>query len=155
MKIFRLQYNNFMGYKFVQLPGVKENFPNGLILISGPNSHGKSTIVEGILYAFFGSRAFPGKKAEDFINYGEHEAEIYLYFELDDEKYYLHRKWNRSNKKSKKLFKYPDSTSFVSQHRDSILYTDRNASYRLFRILLPVLHAKITVRPAITPVRQQ
>ncbi len=99
-----------MGYKFVKLPGIKENFPEGLILISGPNSYGKSTIVEGILYAFFGSRAFPGKKAEDFINYGEHEAEIFLYFELDNEKYYLHRKWNRSNKKSKQLFKYKSTS---------------------------------------------
>lgn len=106
MKILRLQYRNFMGYKLVQLPDIEENFPEGLILINGPNSHGKSTIVEGMLYAFFGSRAFPGKKAEDFINYGEHEAEIYLYFELDNEKYYLHRKWNRSKKKSKQLFKY-------------------------------------------------
>ena len=67
-----------MGYKNLNLPKGNEELPNGLILISGKNSYGKSTILEGILFAFFGPRIFKGRKAESFITYGAQEkAEIY------------------------------------------------------------------------------
>ncbi|MFX1258900.1 MAG: AAA family ATPase, partial [Promethearchaeota archaeon] len=51
MMITRLEFTNFMSYKKLSLPENEEDLPNGLILVSGRNSHGKSTILEGILFA--------------------------------------------------------------------------------------------------------
>ena len=94
-----------MGYRNLNLPNnEEEEFPNGLILISGRNSYGKSTILEGLLFAFFGPGIFPGRNQASFITYGQNKAEIYIYFILDNIKYYFYRKWTRSGSSSTKLF---------------------------------------------------
>ena len=107
MKITKIQFNNFMGYNSLILPREQdEELPEGLIIINGRNSHGKSTILEGVIYAFFGPQAFKMKNAESFITYGESTAEIYVYFILDKTNYYIYRKWSRSNSSiAKKLFR--------------------------------------------------
>jgi exonuclease SbcC len=94
-----------MGYKNFNLPKENEEFPNGLILISGNNSYGKSTILQGILLAFFGPKIFRGRNAASFITYGESKAELYIFFILDNIKYYIFRKWGRTGSSSSKLFK--------------------------------------------------
>ena len=58
MNITKLVFKNFMGYKQLELPRANEDLPEGLILISGQNSYGKSTILEGILFTFFGPKVF-------------------------------------------------------------------------------------------------
>lgn len=100
-----------MGYKNLNLPEAdNEELPEGLILISGKNSHGKSTIIEGILFAFFfgirkGEQIFKGRTAESYINYeAKEKAEIYVYFVLDNTNYYIYRKWGKSGSISVKLF---------------------------------------------------
>lgn len=113
MQITKIQFKNFMGYKQLILPHGNEDLPKGLILISGKNSYGKSTILEGILFAFFGPKLFKGRNAESFITYGvQDKAEIYLYFVLDKEKYYLYRKWGRGSSVSVKLFKMDKSNQY-------------------------------------------
>ena len=92
-----------MGYRNLQLPQQGE-FPEGLILISGKNSYGKSSILQGILYSFFGPKIFSGRNAASFITYGESKAEIYIYFTLDNSKYYIFRKWGRTGASSIKVF---------------------------------------------------
>jgi exonuclease SbcC len=101
-----------MGYNFLELPNNnEEELPDGLIVVHGRNSHGKSTILEGIIYAFFGANAFRGKKASSFITYGESETEIYVYFTLDKKNYYIYRKWSRSKANiAFKLFKMNTTT---------------------------------------------
>lgn len=96
-----------MGYKSLILPQKKdEDLPDGLILIGGKNSHGKSTILEGIIFTFFGPGAFKGKKASSFITYGESSTEIYIYFTLDDNNYFIYRKCSRSGSSLVKLFSF-------------------------------------------------
>jgi len=96
-----------MGYKQLNLPKSDDELPKGLILISGNNSYGKSTIFEGILFAFFGPKIFKGRKAESFITYGiQEKAEISVYFKLDKRKYFIYRKWGRKGSVSAKLFEY-------------------------------------------------
>lgn len=92
-----------MGYRNLQLPKQGE-FPEGLVLISGKNSYGKSSILQGILYTFFGSKVFSGRNAASFITYGESKAETYIYFTLDNIKYYIFRKWGRTGNSSVKVF---------------------------------------------------
>ena len=106
MKISRLKFKNFMGYRNLNLPSHNEEFPDGLILISGKNSYGKSSILQGILLAFFGPKIFSNRKAESFITYGEDKSEVSIYFILDNKKYYIFRKWGRTGSTSSKLFEW-------------------------------------------------
>ncbi|MFW9900635.1 MAG: AAA family ATPase, partial [Candidatus Thorarchaeota archaeon] len=115
MIITKINFKNFMGYKQLNLPKGAEDLPKGLILISGRNSYGKSTILEGILFAFFGPRIFRGRNAESFITYGAKKSEIYVYFTLDTKKYYIHRKWGRTGSISTKLFELPDNRSVYQE----------------------------------------
>ncbi len=109
MLLTKLTFKNFMGYKQLNLPKGGEDLPNGLILISGKNSYGKSTILEGILFAFFGPRIFKGRNADSFITYGAQKSEIYVYFTLDKKKYYIFRKWGRTGSITTKLFELPEN----------------------------------------------
>ena len=104
MKITKITFKNFMVYTTLNLPKGDQEFPKGLILISGKNSHGKSSILQGILFAFFGPGVFTGRNAASFITYGQNKAEIYVYFTLDNSKYYLFRKWGRTGSVTTKLF---------------------------------------------------
>ncbi|MFX0073599.1 MAG: ATP-binding protein [Candidatus Hermodarchaeota archaeon] len=106
MKITKLTFKNFMGYKNLNLPKNNESLPNGLILISGKNSYGKSSILQGILLAFFGPKVFPNRNAESFITYGEEKSELYVHFVLDNVQYYIYRKWGRSGSATSKFFEW-------------------------------------------------
>ena len=106
MKITKLTFKNFMGYRNLNLPNDNEEFPNGLILISGKNSYGKSSILQGILLSFFGPKIFSNRNAESFISYGQDQSEIYIYFLLDNKKYYIYRKWRRTGSTTSKLFEW-------------------------------------------------
>ncbi|MFX0074991.1 MAG: AAA family ATPase [Candidatus Hermodarchaeota archaeon] len=106
MQVTKLNFKNFMGYKQLELPKVNEELPEGLILISGQNSYGKSTILEGVLFAFFGPKIFSGRNAASFITYGESKAEITIYFSLDNKKYNVFRKWGRTGGTTIKLFEW-------------------------------------------------
>jgi DNA repair exonuclease SbcCD ATPase subunit len=57
MLITKIIFKNFMGYKQLVLPQKNDELPKGLILISGKNSYGKSSILEGILFAFFRTKS--------------------------------------------------------------------------------------------------
>jgi len=95
-----------MGYKQLNLPKTNEDLPEGLILISGQNSYGKSTILEGVLFAFFGPKIFRARNAASFITYGESKAEVTIFFTLDNKKYNIYRKWGRTGSTSTKLFEW-------------------------------------------------
>ncbi|MFX0023592.1 MAG: AAA family ATPase [Candidatus Hermodarchaeota archaeon] len=116
MHITKLSFKNFMGYKNLNIPNKNNEFPEGLILISGKNSYGKSTILEGILFAFFGPKIFKGRNAASFITYGEQDkAEIYVYFTLDKKKYYIYRKWGRTGSITAKLFEWNKGRNTYSE----------------------------------------
>jgi len=110
MQIIKLVFKNFMSYKQLELPKANEELPKGLVLISGQNSYGKSTILEGVLFAFFGPKIFSGRNASSFITYGEAKAEVTIYFSLDNKKYNIYRKWNRTGATTTKLFEWIKNT---------------------------------------------
>ncbi|MFW9988988.1 MAG: ATP-binding protein [Candidatus Odinarchaeota archaeon] len=115
MLITKLNFKNFMGYKQLILPKENDELPNGLILISGKNSYGKSTILEGILFAFFGPRIFKGRNAESFICYGTQKSKIYVYFTLHKRKYYIYRKWGRTGSVTTKLFEMSENKEIYQE----------------------------------------
>jgi len=106
MYITKLTFKNFMGYKQLSLPKGIEEFPKGLILVSGKNSYGKSSIFEGIVFAFFGPKIFKGRNAASFITYNEKKAELTIFFTLDNKKYNIFRRWGRTGATTTKLFEW-------------------------------------------------
>ncbi|GAH53843.1 unnamed protein product, partial [marine sediment metagenome] len=110
MYITKLTFRNFMGYKQLSLPKGTEEFPKGLILVCGKNSYGKSTIFEGIVFAFFGPKIFKGRNAASFITYGESKAELTIFFTLDNKKYNIFRRWGRTGATTTKLFEWDKTT---------------------------------------------
>ncbi len=124
MRITKISFKNFMGYKTLNLPQAEsEEFPEGLILISGRNSHGKSTIIEGILFALFfgikkGEQIFKGRTAESLITYGQSKAEILIYFELDNTNYYINRRWGKSGPVPLKLFEQDKKSGIYREIKD-------------------------------------
>jgi len=110
MYITKLTFRNFMGYKQLSLPKGTEEFPKGLILVSGKNSYGKSSIFEGIVFAFFGPKIFKGRNAASFITYGESKAELTIFFTLDNKKYNIFRRWGRTGATTTKLFEWDKTT---------------------------------------------
>ncbi|MFX1241983.1 MAG: hypothetical protein ACFFA7_12110 [Promethearchaeota archaeon] len=116
MHITKITFKNFMGYKNLDIPKKNDEFPEGLILISGKNSYGKSTILEGILFAFFGPKIFKGRNAASFITYGvQDKAEIYVYFTLDKKKYYIYRKWGRTGSITAKFFEWNKNRNIYNE----------------------------------------
>ncbi len=116
MHITKITFNNFMGYKNLNIPKKNSEFPEGLILISGKNSYGKSTILEGILFAFFGPKIFRRRNAASFITYGaQDKAEIYVYFTLDKKNYYIYRKWGRTGSIATKLFEWNNNRNVYNE----------------------------------------
>jgi len=64
-------------------------FPKGMLIIKGPNEAGKSTILEAILYAFFG-RMLRGTK-DLAVNHRASVAKVKLIFSVDGRRYQVER----------------------------------------------------------------
>ena len=90
--MFKLKSLKISGFKRLDLTD-KLEFPDGRLLIHGRNESGKSTILETIHYALYGTALRPNKKAskEDIIKYGRPEAVVELEFTIDDEEYQIRR----------------------------------------------------------------
>ena len=90
--MFKIKSLKVAGFKRLDLPERLE-FPDGRLLIHGRNESGKSTVLEAIHYALYGSALRPTKRAsnEDVINYGRSEAVVELEFTIDDNEYMVRR----------------------------------------------------------------
>jgi DNA repair protein SbcC/Rad50 len=73
-------------------------FSDGIILITGLNESGKSTILDAVLYALFGRVIRPSQKPsnEDIISYGNGEAQVRLEFDIGDKRYRVVREVHKT-----------------------------------------------------------
>jgi len=141
LKIQRIDLRNFKCYSQLRLPE-EGTLPDGLILIDGENSSGKSTLLEAIQYALWGIDALRSYKNEDIIKYGESECEVKLTFEIDGEVYQCIRKFNRSNVTNAWLFKKFDDGSL----REVCRAGSKNVSDKIRELLrINMEQAQLTV----------
>ncbi|HZD13132.1 MAG TPA: AAA family ATPase, partial [Candidatus Binatus sp.] len=94
MKLLSLYANNFKKLKLKQsLP-----FTEGIVLITGLNESGKSTILDAILYALFGRMIRPSQKPgnDDIISYGASDCQVRLEFAIGSTKYRVTRELHRT-----------------------------------------------------------
>ncbi len=94
LKLVSLSAQNFKKLKLAKpLP-----LSDGIILITGLNESGKSTVLDAILYALFGRMIRPSQKPsnEDIISYGSGEAQVRLEFEIGDSRYRVVREVHKT-----------------------------------------------------------
>ena len=94
MKLVSLQAQNFKKLKL----GKPLPLSDGIILITGLNESGKSTILDAILYALFGRVIRPSKMPsnEDILCYGSGEAQVRLEFDIGEKRYRVFREVHRT-----------------------------------------------------------
>ncbi len=94
MRLLSLYAHNFKKLKLKQ-PLV---FTDGIVLITGLNESGKSTILDAILYALFGRMIRPSQKppTEEIISYGASDCQVKLDFEIDGKNYRVIREVHRT-----------------------------------------------------------
>ena len=89
MRLISLYANNFKKLKIIK----PISFPEGIILISGLNESGKSTLLDAILYALFGRmirpRAMPSN--DDILAYGTDKSTVILRFSIEDRTFEVKR----------------------------------------------------------------
>jgi exonuclease SbcC len=118
--LHRLIANNFKHLD------VDITFPNGILAISGPNESGKSSIIEALLYAFFGrTHKAPRGEKERLINYDAESMVVQLEFEVEGKIFRITRKTHKKRPSEATLHEIqPDG----STHRHAINVTNVNAA---------------------------
>src|SRR5437867_1447918 len=110
MKLLSLYANNFKKLKLKQ-PLL---FTEGIILITGLNESGKSTILDAILYALFGRMIRPSQKPgnDEIISYGASDCTVKLEFAIGPNKYRVTREVHKTRPGRALLQEIrPDSTT--------------------------------------------
>jgi len=94
MKLLSLYANNFKKLKLRQ-PLL---FTEGIILITGLNESGKSTILDAILYSLFGRMIRPSQKPgnDEIISYGASDCTVKLEFAIGPNKYRVTREVHKT-----------------------------------------------------------
>jgi DNA repair protein SbcC/Rad50 len=94
LKLVSLQAQNFKKLKLSK----PLEFADGIILITGLNESGKSTILDAVLYALFGRVIRPSQKPsnEDIVCYGSGEAQVRLEFDIGEKRYRVVREVHKT-----------------------------------------------------------
>src|SRR2546428_9726329 len=94
LRLVSLQAQNFKKLKLNKPLPLSE----GIILITGLNESGKSTILDAVLYALFGRVIRPSKMPsnEDIISYGNGEAQVRLEFDIGEYRYRVVREVHKT-----------------------------------------------------------
>ena len=96
MKILGVEAQYFKPFKHLQLPADEGDLPDGLILIRGDNSTGKSSIFEAILWALWGADAVDLTN-DELINFGSSFCKVILRFEVGGIYFKIDRSYDPAN----------------------------------------------------------
>lgn len=103
MKIVKVEIENFKPYTKVLLPdNVDESIhlAEGLFLIRGNNSMGKTSFVQGMLWGLLGDGLMNDQKRKSLVKRGESSCKVDIIFDLGGTQYRIIRKLNLKKAKS-------------------------------------------------------
>src|SRR5437899_7471236 len=94
LRLVSLQAQNFKKLKLAKPLQLSE----GIILITGLNESGKSTVLDAVLYALFGRVIRPSKMPsnEDIISYGNGESQVPTKFDIGANRYRVAREGHKT-----------------------------------------------------------
>lgn len=103
MKLLKLEVKNFKPFRDLTLPQDDIEFPNGLVIIKGPNSTGKSSLLESILWGLWGPDSI-GLTNDELISFSSTFCHVILQFEVAGARYKVDRNYNSADGMSVVLF---------------------------------------------------
>jgi DNA repair exonuclease SbcCD ATPase subunit len=98
MKILSIELTNFKPFRDVRLPS-EGHLPDGLIIIKGPNSTGKSSIFEAVLWCLWGSTAVELTN-EELISFSSSFCKVIVEFEVAGRQYKIDRSYDPASRLS-------------------------------------------------------
>ncbi|MDF1538027.1 MAG: AAA family ATPase [Candidatus Thorarchaeota archaeon] len=127
MKILTLEIQNFKPFKNLTLPD-KGELPDGLTIIKGLNSTGKSSLFEAILWALWGPTVV-NLTNDELVRFGSVSCEVTLTFEVAGSRYKIERSYDSASGMNAILFSWKegvwkraaDKTTSVGREIESIL----------------------------------
>jgi len=130
VKILRVEIKNFKPFRDIVVPEEGE-LPNGLILIKGENSTGKSSFFEAILWGLWGSEVVEPTN-DELVSFTSSFCKVTLVFEVGGSEYKIERSYDQATGMEVILFKkngsawkrIADKSKSVSSKVDEILHLD-------------------------------
>ncbi|MHA2204481.1 MAG: AAA family ATPase [Candidatus Thorarchaeota archaeon] len=103
MRILSLELRNFKPFRDLRIPETGD-LPDGLILIRGPNSTGKSSLFEAVFWGLWGADSALGLTNNELVSFTSTHCQVILVFEVDGIQYKIDRKYNSADGMSVVLY---------------------------------------------------
>lgn len=131
MKLLKLELRNFKPFRELTLPEDEMELPSGLIIVKGPNSTGKSSLFEAILWGLWGADAV-GLTNDELISFSSTFCRVIVIFEVAGARYKIDRSYNPADGMSVVLFmktgntwkRIADKSKSVGTKMDEILHLE-------------------------------
>lgn len=140
MKLLSVEIQNFKPFREIILPD-RDTFGDGLFLIYGKNSMGKSSLIEAILWGLFGEQLFDSRKRSLLLKIGQNECKVQIIFELGESIFLVVRKLNiikRSGPPTNKPQSFVSDATLLKKDKDgfSVVVSDpRKVNAEIERML--------------------
>ncbi|NOJ28685.1 MAG: hypothetical protein DA328_00780 [Nitrososphaeraceae archaeon] len=138
MKILNIEIKNFKPFDYISLPNNGDTLlSEGLFIIRGQNSMGKTSLIEAILWGIFGENVMIKKDKDLIVKSGENNCQVTITFELEGITYRIIRKIDRFFTKERfakeSIQNIPSRHQKDNDHLDGVLHFEFKSGAILFK----------------------